>query len=110
LAIVAIVVGTDADPQDIDHQVDQMKKAGAIVFSDTTGAVEYISRKLSPESAPTIQPVDLDLFRQPLAGINVGVEIFFDNLMNQGAKAVQVDWRPPAGGDEKLMDLLAKLK
>jgi FdrA protein len=110
LAIVAIIVGTDVDPQDIDHQVDQMQKAGAIVFSDAIGAVEYISQKLSPEKAPTIQPVDLDLFRQPLAGINVGVEIFFDSLMNQGAKAVQVDWRPPAGGDEKLMDLLAKLK
>lgn len=110
LEIGAIVVGTDADPQDIDHQVDQMQKAGSIVFSDTTGAVEYISRKLSPEISPTIQLVDLDLFRQPLAGINVGVEIFFDSLINQGAKAVQVNWKPPAGGNEKLMDLLAKLK
>jgi FdrA protein len=54
--------------------------------------------------------VALNFFREPLAGINVGLEIFYDSLKDQGAKSVQVDWRPPAGGNEKLMDLLAKLK
>jgi FdrA protein len=110
LEIVAIVVGTDADPQDIDHQVNQMQKAGAVVFPDTTGAVEYVSQKMSVGIAPSFKSVALNIFREPLAGINVGLEIFFDSLRDQGAKSIQVDWRPPAGGDEKLMNLLAKLK
>lgn len=110
LEIVAIVVGTDADPQNVDHQVNQLQKAGALVFTDTTGAVEYISLRLAPAVAPPFKPVALNFFREPLAGINVGLEIFYDSLKDQGAKSVQVDWRPPAGGNEKLMDLLAKLK
>lgn len=110
LEIIAIVVGTDADPQDIEQQVNQLQKAGAVVFPDTTVAVEYVSQKMSPGIAPHFKPVDLNFFREPLAGINLGLEIFYDSLKDQGAKAVQVDWRPPAGGNEKLMDLLAKLK
>lgn len=110
LEIVTIVVGTDEDPQDIDHQVNQLQKAGAIVFSDTTDAVEYVSQKLAPKVTTPLNPVSLDTFREPLAGINVGLELFYDSLKEQGAMAVQVDWRPPAGGNEKLMALLAKLK
>lgn len=110
LEIMAIVVGTDADPQDVDHQVNQLQKAGVEVFSDTTGAVEYVSQRLTSAVPTALKPVALDSFREPLAGINVGLEIFYDSLKDQGAKSVQVDWRPPAGGNEKLMALLAKLK
>jgi hypothetical protein len=28
----------------------------------------------------------------------------------QGAQAVQVEWRPPAGGDERMMALLERMK
>ena len=55
-------------------------------------------------------PVDLETLKQPLAAINVGLESFFDSLISQGAQAVQVDWRPPAGGNERLASLLAKMK
>jgi FdrA protein len=30
--------------------------------------------------------------------------------MAQDAAVVQVDWRPPAGGDEKLMALLERMR
>jgi FdrA protein len=51
----------------------------------------------------------LDAFRTP-AVINVGLETFYTSLVAQGAPAIHVDWRPPAGGDERLMGILAKMK
>ena len=42
--------------------------------------------------------------------INIGLETFYESLTGQGAEVVQVDWRPPAGGNEQMMDILAKLK
>jgi FdrA protein len=45
-----------------------------------------------------------------LTAVNVGLESFYDCLKAHGATAVQVDWRPPAGGNEKLMGILAKMK
>ncbi|MEM2908420.1 MAG: hypothetical protein QXP65_04425 [Candidatus Hadarchaeales archaeon] len=42
--------------------------------------------------------------------INVGAKHFYDDLKSQGADVVHVDWRPPAGGDREIIDLLDKLK
>lgn len=49
------------------------------------------------------------LIDQPLVVINVGLKDFAKNLELQGAEVVQVDWVPPAGGDQEMMDLLEKL-
>jgi len=81
------------------------------VFRNMTDAVDYVSRRLSPRPSPLNPPVALDRFAQtPLAAINVGLESFYSSLVGQGAQAVQVDWRPPAGGNEKLAAILAKMK
>lgn len=53
-------------------------------------------------------PVD-SLLNAPLRVINVGLEGFARDLGQQGAGVVHVAWSPPAGGDPKLADLLAKL-
>jgi FdrA protein len=45
-----------------------------------------------------------------LAAINVGLESFYESVKRQGGTAVHVEWRPPAGGNEKLMAILAKMK
>ena len=42
--------------------------------------------------------------------VNVGVSIFGEAVRAQGATAVDVDWRPPAGGDARLAALLATLE
>ena len=56
-------------------------------------------------------PVALERLTQtPLAAINVGLESFAASLQGQGAAVVQLDWRPPAGGNERLMAILAKMK
>jgi len=51
-----------------------------------------------------------EVFRKRFAAINAGLESFYDSLQSQGFDAVQVDWRPPAGGREDLMAILAKMK
>jgi hypothetical protein len=50
-----------------------------------------------------------DLLHQPLTVINVGLKDFADNLERQDVDVVQVDWSPPAGGDQELIDLLDEL-
>jgi FdrA protein len=110
LAVAAIVVGTDEDPQDLNGQVEKLAAAGTTVFTDTTAAVDFVRQQLPRSvSAPEAQ-VALDLLQGPLAAINVGLESFYESVRAQGATAVHVDWRPPAGGNEKLAALLNKMK
>jgi len=49
------------------------------------------------------------ILKQKLKVINLGIEIFADDLKRQNVKVVSVDWQPPAGGDEELLRLLEKL-
>ena len=41
--------------------------------------------------------------------INVGLEQFSKSLREQGVQVVQVDWKPEAGGDPEMIELLSKL-
>lgn len=49
------------------------------------------------------------LFREEIKAVNIGVEIFYRSLQEQQVEVVQVDWKPPAGDNEKLLDILARL-
>jgi FdrA protein len=117
LEVVAVVVGTDEDPQGMDEQIAQLKSAGAVVETSNDAAVRYVGQLVQAlgqplEQAP-VEPeksVELATLQQPLAGINVGLESFAESLVAQDAAAVQVDWRPPAGGNEKLMGILERMK
>ena len=43
--------------------------------------------------------------------VNIGLELFAASLEEQGGvTTVQMDWRPPAGGDPRLEELLERLK
>ena len=114
LQVVAVVVGTDEDPQDLEAQVRQLEKARAQVYTSNEAAVRYTGRllqSLNPQSAiRNPQSVDLAVLHRPLAAINVGLESFAESLTAQGAPVVQVDWRPPAGGDERLMGILERMR
>jgi FdrA protein len=110
LAVVAVVVGTDADPQGMAGQIEQLAAAGAEVFTSNEEAVRcagQIVRALNPVGG--LPPVQATALAAPLAAINVGVESFSASLATQGAAVVQMEWRPPAGGNEKLAGILAKL-
>ncbi len=50
-----------------------------------------------------------DLIERGPVSINVGIRDFAESLEAQEAEVTQVDWSPPAGGDEEMMDLLDKL-
>jgi len=50
------------------------------------------------------------LFQQELKVINIGLESFNEDLKKQNIKTIQVDWKPPARGNEKMLSLLDKLR
>jgi len=51
-----------------------------------------------------------ELFQQELKVINMGLESFYNDLKKQNIEVTHVDWRPPAGGNKKMISLLNKLK
>jgi len=48
------------------------------------------------------------LLEHPLLVINIGLEVFAQELEAEGVAVIQVDWRPPAG-DPSVAALLARL-
>ena len=42
--------------------------------------------------------------------VNVGLELFANDLKAVGAQVVHVQWSPPAGGNARLAGLLEKLR
>ena len=110
LEFVALVVGTDLDPQGAEEQSERLRQAGATVF-DTIGAtLGHVIGRLAAAPDPPANPVALDALAGPLAAINVGLESFHDSLAASGAEVLHVEWRPPAGGDERLRAILDKLR
>jgi len=105
--VVVLLVGTEDDPQGLPQQRQRLARAGAAVYEETEAALEHVLRSLSPEFQLPGAPVALP---DELAAINIGLESFYESLLAQGARAVQVEWRPPAGGDERMMALLERMK
>ncbi|AZR72677.1 hypothetical protein BBF96_04295 [Anoxybacter fermentans] len=52
----------------------------------------------------------VDLFGKELKVINMGLESFANDLKSLNVAVIQMDWRPPAGGNKKMASLLAMLK
>ena len=118
LDVIAIVVGTDEDPQNLAEQIATLRRAGAHVHRTVSEAVEAVWLRVGADldgvegARPALAtvPVSLDALQSPLAAVNLGLESFYDSLLAQGAQAVQVEWKPPAGGNEKLAAILSRMK
>ena len=134
IEIVAVVIGTDEDPQGYSSQMQRLTDAGARVETDHAAAVRYagaLARRLDQDAqtranAGSVQArpepaslIDSSIpltapnsaaFQTPFAAINVGLESFYESLKQQSVPSIHVDWRPPAGGNEKLMAILESLK
>ena len=117
LEVVTLISGTDADPQDMKSQEEQFLKAGARVFHSNDKAVRFAGRLVralegnkDQENSELFTPVDLKSLTGEFSAINVGLESFTESLLAQNVSAVQVDWKPAAGGDADLMALLEKMK
>jgi FdrA protein len=129
LDAVVVLLGTDEDPQDRRRQAERLAAAGANVVPSVAAAVRLAvpllagSRGMAAPPEPVASPapgpeegmpptgpaapIGLEALA-PVAAVNVGLEIFYESLLAQGAPAIQVDWRPPAGGDERLARILER--
>jgi FdrA protein len=117
LEVLVTIVGTDEDPQDRNRQRLALEQAGARVFGGLHDAIDCCESLLgpmtsvasSPAGVPGV-PVPLSAIAPPLQTINLGLAAFHQALLDQGATSLHVDWRPPAGGNERMAGLLAKLR
>ncbi len=50
-----------------------------------------------------------ELFRKELKVINMGLDSFADTLRKEQVAVIQMDWKPPAGGNKRLISLLERL-
>ncbi|MBU5483812.1 fdrA domain protein [Clostridium sp. MSJ-11] len=50
-----------------------------------------------------------DLFKNKVKVINIGLEIFHEANKHQKLDCIHVEWKPAAGGDAKLLEVLEKL-
>jgi FdrA protein len=117
LEVVAIVSGTDEDPQGMETQIKVLQDAGARVETSNDAAARYVGRLLQAieqsmekRTDPGMIHVDLGVIKDPLVGINVGLESFTESLIEQGAQVIQLDWKPVAGGNEKMSAILQRMK
>lgn len=51
-----------------------------------------------------------ELFNKQLRIVNIGLESFYKDLKAKEIDVIHVNWRPPAGGNKKMIKLLDKLK
>ncbi|MEM7334863.1 MAG: acyl-CoA synthetase FdrA [Chloroflexota bacterium] len=105
--VVVLIVGTDDDPQNKQAQIEQFQAAGAEAIDNVREFVAYVATEFAARHVSDMPSASLGT---ETIAINVGVETFYDSVTSQGGTAVQVDWRPPAGGNEKMMAILAKMK
>ena len=106
--VVAIVVGTEDDPQGLDGQIERLVAAGAHVFPNVNEALDYVYNRVPAPIAPAVELAALG--GDGVTAVNIGLESFAESIRAQGGTAVHVDWRPPAGGNAKLAALLAMMK
>ena len=117
LDVIAVVSGTDEDPQGMDKQTKTLEAAGARVETSNDAAARYAGRLVQALARSTAEAtsspaprVDLGLLKTPMAAINVGLESFVQSLAEQGAQVIQVDWKPAAAGNERLNSILQRMK
>ncbi len=131
LCVVASVCGTDDDPQNAQAQREVLVEVGALVEGSNARAVRAAelciearglgaAQRASDAKAvitaapgapawPEVGPITALLGGKP-AVVNVGLELFAESLQAQGVPVVSLDWQPPAGGKQHLLDLLDKLE
>jgi hypothetical protein len=50
------------------------------------------------------------VLQEPVKVINIGLASFAQDLKAEGVAVIDLDWRPPAGGNARLSALLADLE
>ncbi|RHW34835.1 acyl-CoA synthetase FdrA [Neobacillus notoginsengisoli] len=123
---VATVCGTEQDPQDIQEQKAKLEQAGVIIRNSNNQAVrtalamldielkevekELVSVNQPAKAEISISPALEKLLNEKPSVINVGLKSFATAVTETGGKAVQYDWRPVAGGNERMRKVLSVLR
>jgi FdrA protein len=124
---VTTVCGTNKDPQNYENQKKIMEEAGVIVCDTNNMAVEkalsligksisYVNKDVRKKEAVT-EKVEVEVSEdmknlinlQPRI-INVGLKSFSETLKTFPCQVVQYDWKPIAGGDVELINVLDFLR
>lgn len=108
LAAIATVTGTEQDPQQRSRQIATLQEAGIAVMPSLPAAVALAHQLITPVlPAPERErPALLD----GVAVINAGLRSFADDLQTSDIPVVHYQWAPVAGGDQRLANILKKLK
>lgn len=115
VSVVASICGTESDPQVLSAQRHTLQEAGVVVMHSNASAVRYAINvatrraRRAEGNAPT-SGLAASLLAIPPRVINIGLREFTGGLTDAEARAVQFDWRPIAGGDPHLQQLLAALR
>jgi FdrA protein len=124
---VGTVCGTEQDPQNYQEQRRKLENAGVILRDSNNQAVrtalammgvnleEADKEKLPagkdyPKQEITVSPAIEKLLNEKPAVINVGLKKFTTALTENGGRVVQFDWRPVAGGNERMRKILSLLR
>ena len=121
LVVIATIVGTEEDPQNMDMQTKILEEAGTILCNSNAQAVKLAllmlghpltlpKRKLLPKKASGKTEITPSKEMMRLltndAFINIGLRSFSDAITSHNSKAVQFDWQPVAGGNVTLQKAL----
>lgn len=127
LYFVASVCGTKLDPQDYDAAVSELESAGVLVEKSNARAVRLAlalkginfveeDRAVVDSPASTDAPVEapsdaiMELLNHKPRVINVGVQSFNDSIRDFDGTSVQFNWKPIAGGNKRMIELLNALR
>ncbi len=127
LYVVASVCGTSNDPQDYEGHIKRLKESGVIVKDNNNEAVRTalsivglrvndVQKQYKAKTQPrttfnlTVSDEVMNLVTEKPRIINVGLKSFTDAIVASNVPVVQYDWRPIAGGNEKMRKILSLLK
>ena len=126
LYFVATVCGTKNDPQDYQKSVDRLKEARVFVAESNAKAVQLAlllkgitlseeDKEVIPYKGETVtipQPSErvIELLTTKPRVINIGLKSFTESIDTYGGQTVQLDWRPRASGNKKMIKILDALE
>lgn len=123
LEFIAIVVGTEEDPQGMGNQIQQLEEIGVTVCENNVQGIrtalasigqtlEFNSKAIEPKQGSSLAALPIvstslkELISQRPKIINLGLQSFTKSVTDNGGTAIHFEWRPSAGGDIKLQKTL----
>ncbi|QGU88598.1 acyl-CoA synthetase FdrA [Erwinia sorbitola] len=108
LAVIATVTGTEQDPQQRSRQIATLTEAGIAVVTSLPEAVELACQLIAPPAVGISDPAPAML--AGVSVINAGLRSFADDLQSNEIPVVHYQWAPVAGGNQRMANILRKLK